>query len=57
MSAEAHLFELTEKHKALEEMISRELAHPAVDTVKITRWKREKLKLKEEIERLKQTLH
>lgn len=57
MSAEAHLFELTEKHRALEDRISEELTRPAVDTVKITRWKREKLKLKEEIERLKQTLH
>ncbi|MFM1814892.1 MAG: hypothetical protein RLZ98_1587 [Pseudomonadota bacterium] len=57
MSADAHLAELTEKHKALEKKISEESAHAASDDSKITRWKREKLRLKDEIERLRATLH
>jgi hypothetical protein len=52
MSLAAHLAELSEKHKALERRIEEELARPGSDDLEITRLKREKLKLKEEIVRL-----
>jgi hypothetical protein len=52
MSVTAHLAELNEKHKLLERRIEEELARPAADPVKITRWKHEKLKLKDMMTKL-----
>jgi hypothetical protein len=52
MSVTAHLAELTEKHKLLEKRIEEELCRPAADPLKITRLKREKLKLKDQIVKL-----
>lgn len=52
MSVIAHLAELTEKHKLLERRIQEEMSRPAADAVKISRMKREKLKLKDQIVRL-----
>ncbi|MGH6801438.1 MAG: YdcH family protein [Methylocella sp.] len=52
MSLAAHLAELSEKHKLLERRIAEELARPASSDLEITRMKREKLKLKEEIVKL-----
>lgn len=53
MSLEGHLAELTEKHRLLDEQIGEEAARPGSDDVILRRMKQEKLKLKEEIERLK----
>lgn len=53
MSLEGHLAELTEKHRLLDEQIIEEAARPGSDDVVLRRMKQEKLKLKEEIERLK----
>jgi hypothetical protein len=53
MSLEGHLAELTEKHRLLDEQIMAEAARPGSDDAVLQRMKREKLKLKEEIERLK----
>jgi hypothetical protein len=53
MALSAHLAELAEKHRALEERIEKAVASPGVDDVEIGRMKREKLKLKDQIERLK----
>ncbi|MEO1280940.1 MAG: DUF465 domain-containing protein [Pseudomonadota bacterium] len=53
MSLEGHLTELSEKHKTLEKQISQEMARPGSDDVDIRRLKQEKLKIKEEIERLR----
>ena len=52
MSLAAHLAELSEKHKHLERRIEEELARPSSSDLDITRLKREKLKLKEQIVRL-----
>ena len=58
MSLAAHLAELSEKHKVLERRIEEELARPGSSDLEITRMKREKLKLKEQIVRLQsQTRH
>ncbi|HVY44189.1 MAG: YdcH family protein [Bacteroidota bacterium] len=58
MSLAAHLAELSEKHKLLERRIEEELARPGSNDLEITRMKREKLKLKEEIAKLQsQTRH
>lgn len=53
MSIEAHLAELTEKHHVLEAEIDQEMDRPLADTLKITELKRQKLRIKEEIARLK----
>lgn len=52
MSLSAHLAELSEKHRLLERRIERELARPGSEDQEITKLKLEKLKLKEEIEKL-----
>ncbi len=52
MSMSTHLAELNEKHRMLEKKIADELTHPAADTAKITQWKHEKLRLKDEIAKL-----
>ena len=53
MAVDAHLVELSEKHRALDRKIEQEQARPMADPFKIAEWKRQKLRLKDEIERLK----
>ncbi len=48
---------LEERHQALERRISEEDLRPQPDVAELHRLKREKLKLKEEIERLRRTMH
>jgi hypothetical protein len=57
MALSAHLNELSEKHRQLEVRIAEEAARPQTDTVKLSRLKLEKLKLKDEITKLSQTRH
>ena len=49
MSLQAHLSELTAKHKALETELEDALAHPASSDAEITELKRKKLRIKDEI--------
>ncbi len=57
MALDAHLAELTEKHRLLERRIDQEMSRPARDDVRIRRLKSEKLKLKDEMARLSGTRH
>ncbi|MGE0629498.1 MAG: YdcH family protein [Hyphomicrobiaceae bacterium] len=52
MSIDAHLAELSEKHRMLEQKIAEEMTRPAADSGKISRWKHEKLKLKDQMARI-----
>ena len=52
MGAEAHLQELNEKHRNLDQAIEAEMSRPYADDLKVQELKREKLKLKDEIERI-----
>ena len=52
MSLATHLAELSQKHKLLERRIEEEVSRPGSSDFDITKLKREKLKLKEEIVRL-----
>ena len=52
MSLNAHLAELSEKHKLLERRIEQELARPGSSDQEIRRLKLEKLKIKEELTKL-----
>jgi hypothetical protein len=53
MSVEAHLESLLRKHGVLETEISQIMSRPVPDQAELTQLKREKLRLKEEIERLR----
>jgi hypothetical protein len=52
MTLAAHLAELSEKHRLLELKIQEEMARPGADDTQISRWKREKLRLKDEMVKL-----
>jgi hypothetical protein len=53
MALDAHLVELSERHRALDRKIEEEQGRPTADTLKIAEWKRQKLRLKDELERLR----
>ena len=52
MSIEAHIASLREKHSKLDEEIKQETLKGPGNNVRITALKREKLRIKDEIERL-----
>lgn len=52
MTIASHLVELRKKHEALSEMVEQAQRSPATDALKIADLKKQKLRLKEEIERL-----
>lgn len=53
MSLQSHLAELERRHQALEAAIEKEQVLPATDDLKLYAMKKEKLRLKDEIERLR----
>jgi hypothetical protein len=53
MALDAHVTELSDKHRALEKQIENEMARPSADDIEISKLKREKLRIKDELERLK----
>jgi hypothetical protein len=57
MTPDPRLEELSEKHRALDRKIEEEMARRTADDLKIAEWKRQKLRLKDEIERLKHESH
>ncbi len=57
MSIESHLTELERKHQALEREIETERISPGGNSLRITELKRRKLSLKEEIVKLRETMH
>lgn len=52
MSMSSHLVELRRRHAALERKIETELRSPGSDDLRISELKREKLRLKDQINRL-----
>lgn len=56
MSLQTHLVELERKHRQLEEAIAQAVARPSSDGLSVVELKRKKLLLKEEIERVRQTM-
>ncbi|MCM2290882.1 DUF465 domain-containing protein [Allorhizobium sp. BGMRC 0089] len=57
MTIQAHLEQLAKKHGALEEKLHTARTSPSTDEREILEIKRMKLKLKDEMERLKGTRH
>lgn len=50
MTSDLHIAKLSERHKQLEAAIQEALQSPSIDNLKITELKREKLRIKEQIE-------
>ena len=57
MAVEARIRELGARHQTLEREIMDEMSRPAADTMRLTELKRQKLRLKEEMESLKAQMH
>lgn len=57
MSVSSHLDTLRERHAALESKIKEELRSPGSDTLQVNALKRQKLHLKEEIEKISASVH
>jgi hypothetical protein len=57
MALEGHMQELSEKHKKLQELIEAEMTHPDWDEVRVSALKKEKLRIKDELERLRCNIH
>jgi len=53
MTMQAHLAELERRHQAFKEKIAEAMTHNSVDDLTIAELKRQKLHLKDEIERLR----
>ena len=57
MALQGHVQELSEMHKKLEQLIETEMAHPDWDEVRVAALKKEKLRIKDELERLRASVH
>jgi hypothetical protein len=57
MAVEAHIRELADKHQKLQELIDAEMAHSGWDQMRVAALKKEKLRLKDELERLRAQEH
>jgi Uncharacterized small protein len=57
MALQGHIQELSEKHKKLEDLIVDEMTHPDWNEHRVAALKKQKLRLKDEMERLRSDLH
>lgn len=57
MALAGHIQELSDKHRKLEQRIENELARPTWDQTRVSALKKQKLRLRDEIERLRTRLH
>ena len=57
MAIEARIRELDARHRSLEELIEDEMSHLSSDDLRVRELKRQKLRLKEEMEALRSRAH
>jgi hypothetical protein len=57
MELQGTIKDLTEKHQKLEQLINAEMAHPDWDEVRVAALKKQKLRIKDELERLRSSVH
>ena len=57
MAIEARIRELDSRHQSLERLIDEEMSHPSADELRVQELKRQKLKLKEQMEALRGKPH
>jgi hypothetical protein len=53
MALESHIREITDKHQKVQELIEAEMAHSGWDEMRVAALKKEKLRLKDELQRLR----
>jgi hypothetical protein len=53
MGLESHILELSDKHRKIDEDLHEEMLRPYPDEIRVVELKKRKLRLKEEIERLR----
>ena len=53
MAVESHIQEVADKHEKLQELIDEEMAHAAWSEGRVQSLKKQKLRLKDELERLR----
>ena len=57
MALDTNLREIADKHQKVQELIEAEMAHSAWDEMRVAALKKEKLRLKDELERLRGSSH
>ena len=57
MAVESHIREVADKHQKLQELIEAEMTHMSWDETRVAALKKEKLRLKDELERLRANGH
>jgi len=57
MAVEAHIREVADKHRKIQQMIEDEMSHSSWDEIRVAALKKEKLRLKDELERLRASSH
>lgn len=57
MALDARIRELSARHRNLDDALSSEMKRPAIDEVRISAMKKEKLRLKDEISALERPTH
>jgi len=57
MALQGTIEDLTEKHRKLEQLIAAEMAQPDWDETRVAALKKQKLRIKDELERLRSAVH
>ena len=57
MAVESHIREITDKHRRIQELAEAEMTHSGWDEMRIAALKKEKLRLKDELEKLRTERH
>ena len=57
MALQGHIEELSEKHKKIEELIETEMTHPDWNEYRVAALKKQKLRIKDELEKLRSDVH
>jgi hypothetical protein len=57
MALQGTIQDLAEKHKKLEQLIDDEMAHPDWNESRVAALKKQKLRIKDELERLRTSVH
>ena len=57
MALEGHILNLSNQHKKISEIIESEMANPDWDEMRVAALKKQKLRIKDELERLRSTVN
>ena len=57
MALEGHINHLSNQHKKIEDIIENEMSNPDWDEIRVAALKKQKLRIKDELERLRSAVH